>query len=218
MKNIYYRRNLPHIHPADGIFFVTARLAGSLPDAVIEKFLKEKDSFMEKLMQKYSGKELKTRKYIGKKHYFRYFDSLLEKSTTGPKWLKDSKIAHIIADNLHKYEGVRYKLICYCIMPNHIHFMIDTLGVYDYSNTNYCGKSRTYPLAETLRFIKGRTARYSNLELNRSGPFWQHKSYDHYVRNRTEFDRIIYYILQNPLKAGLPRQYHKQPFTYLATF
>lgn len=218
MKNIYYRRNLPHIHPADGIFFLTARLAGSLPGSVIEKYLDDRELFMKQLSQKYSGKELKTRKYIAEKQYFRYFDTLLHHSNTGPKWLKDSKIAHIIVDTLHKFDGERYKLVCYCIMPNHIHFLIDTHGVYNCSKTNLGGKSRSYPLAETLRFIKGRTARYSNLELQRTGPFWQHESYDHYVRDQAEFDRIIYYILQNPMKAGLIRRYQKEPFTYLSKF
>ena len=50
MKNIYYRRNLPHIHPADGIFFITARLAGSLPDAVINTYLKDKEAVMKEVV------------------------------------------------------------------------------------------------------------------------------------------------------------------------
>lgn len=36
-----YRRNLPHIHPTGATFFVTFRLAGSLPQEVIERLRQE---------------------------------------------------------------------------------------------------------------------------------------------------------------------------------
>jgi putative transposase len=55
-----------------------------------------------------------------------------------------------------------------------------------------------------LKSLKGTTARYANRLLGRTGePFWQKESYDHWVRNQTEFDKIRAYIESNPVHAGL---------------
>src|SRR5207245_748770 len=55
-----------------------------------------------------------------------------------------------------------------------------------------------------IRWLKGSTARKANLLLGRTGKrFWQDESYDHWVRNSREFERIIHYIEQNPVTAGL---------------
>jgi hypothetical protein len=58
-----------------------------------------------------------------------------------------------------------------------------------------------------LKSLKGVTAREANKILGRTGePFWQHESYDHWVRNAEEFERIRLYIENNPVKAGLAAQ------------
>jgi REP element-mobilizing transposase RayT len=67
-----------------------------------------------------------------------------------------------------------------------------------------------------LRLLKGRTARACNLELNRNGSFWQHESYDHLVRDEQEMERTILYILNNPVKAGLVKEWKDWPFTYVS--
>jgi putative transposase len=55
-----------------------------------------------------------------------------------------------------------------------------------------------------LQALKGATARFANLALGRTGqPFWQAESYDHWARDQDEFDRILAYIENNPVKAGL---------------
>ncbi len=43
----------------------------------------------------------------------------------------------------------------------------------------------------------------ANKILNRKGAFWQHESYDHVVRDGNELERIINYVLHNPVRAGL---------------
>jgi putative transposase len=55
-----------------------------------------------------------------------------------------------------------------------------------------------------MRALKGATAREANLLLGRTGtPFWQGETYDHWVRNQSEWERIAAYIENNPVKAGL---------------
>jgi len=75
------------------------------------------------------------------------------------------------------------------------------------------GKTRNYDLADTMRLIKGSTSREINKLLNRNGHLWHHESYNHFVRNQEEFDRIIAYILANPVKAGLAKNEKEWPFS-----
>jgi REP element-mobilizing transposase RayT len=106
----------------------------------------------------------------------------------------------------------RYELVAFCIMPNHVHLLIRS---FVNITAEHQGKTAKYPLADTLRLIKGSTARECNLTLGRSGKFWHHESYDHYVRDEEEFERIIKYILNNPVKAGLVKEWNQWKFTYI---
>jgi REP element-mobilizing transposase RayT len=73
-------------------------------------------------------------------------------------------------------------------MANHVHMLI----------TPKIDPSRM------MQSLKGYTARESNRLLNRTGdPFWQSESYDHWIRDEAEFDRIRRYIEENPVHAGL---------------
>jgi putative transposase len=73
-------------------------------------------------------------------------------------------------------------------MANHVHVLMEPL----------------IPPSELMRRIKGRTAREANLLLHRTGePFWQAESYDRWMRNTEEIKRVIRYIENNPVAAGL---------------
>lgn len=97
-------------------------------------------------------------------------------------------------------------------MPNHIHLLIKVI---DKEKESHKGQSANYPVTDALRLLKGSTARLCNLELKRTGSFWQHESYDHYVRNEEELAQIIKYILYNPVKAGLVKEWNEWEFTYV---
>ena len=87
-------------------------------------------------------------------------------------------------------------------MPNHVH-MVVVLSADSASLTN------------TLQRLKSYTATQANKLLDRTGAFWQPESYDHLVRPG-ELERIIRYVLENPVKAGLVDEWQKWPYTYLA--
>jgi REP element-mobilizing transposase RayT len=73
-------------------------------------------------------------------------------------------------------------------MPNHVHLLI----------------LPKEPLPIITRWLKGSTARHANQLLGRTGqPFWQDESFDRWVRNDREFERIARYIEENPVSAGL---------------
>lgn len=213
---VFYRRNLPHIHPKDGIIFITVRLAGSLPAHVAKRLKEEKESEINSLQKKYSGKEFRIQKHNLDKRYFAKYDNLLDDLKTGPMWLKEERIAQIVVDKIHYLDGKKYHLMAYCIMSNHYHLVIDMMGFYDSTPTNTAGKTKDYAVADAMRLLNGNTARFCNLALGRTGAFWDHESYDHFARDEEEFYRIIEYVLNNPVKAGLVKNWQDWKWSYLA--
>jgi REP element-mobilizing transposase RayT len=205
-KDIYYHRNLPHIHPEGYPIFITFNLTESIPKNVVEELSKMRE-------QELRGLSKRSEEYYKiQKKYFGKFDDWLDKCKNGHLWLKYENIAEIIVKKLHSMANERYELIAFCIMPNHVHLLLRYLLE---KSTSQHGKTAQYPLADTLRLIKGSTARECNLILGRTGQFWNHESYDHYVRDDEEFERIIKYILNKPVKAGLVEEWMEWKFTYI---
>jgi putative transposase len=161
--DIYYRRNLPHYNLEGYPLFITFRLAGSLPMEVLAQ-LKAQREFELKILRKNSFAE---RNKIEKRH-FGYYDDWLDRCEFGPRWLQVDNIAQIVAKEIHDLNNNRYKLIAYCIMPNHVHLLIESLLM---ETLDHQGKTARYPVTDTLRLLKGKTARASNLELKRTGSF-----------------------------------------------
>jgi putative transposase len=81
-----------------------------------------------------------------------------------------------------------YDLAAYAILSNHMHLLL---------------LPKIAP-SRLLQSLKGAAARDANLILGRTGEsFWQAESYDHWVRDDGEWKRIVTYIEENPVKAGL---------------
>jgi len=207
MPNIYYRRNLPHIPPEGYPLFITFRLADSLPTEVLADLQAQRDHELKTLKRKLQDEIYK----IEKKHFSRH-DAWLDRCATGPRWLADKTIAGIVAEKIHAMDREHFQLMAYCIMPNHVHLLMEAILA---DHLNHRGKTAKFPVANALRLLKGSTARSCNLQLERSGPFWNHESYDHYVRDEQEMERIINYILNNPVNAGLVNEWKDWQFTYV---
>lgn len=207
-KDSYYRRNLPHYHPDGYPLFITFRLAGSLPLEILAQLKAEREFELAAL----KDKTLEGRYEIEKKYFERY-DDWLDRYKASPRWLQAENIAHIVMKEIHGMHCSRYQLMSYCIMPNHVHLLIEPLVG---KQANHRGRSAKYPVTDALRLLKGRTARECNLELKLNGSFWQHESYDHVVRDEQELERIILYILNNPVKARLVREWKEWKFTCIS--
>jgi putative transposase len=121
---------------------------------------------------------------------FVLLDRQLDSAVIGPTWLKDERIAQCVVESLLKAEkewGL-YDLHAWVIMSNHVHVLL----------------TPHKPLRQVTQAAKSTSARGANLILGRSGErFWQAESYDHWVRDIREFDRIVRYIEENPVSAGL---------------
>ncbi len=196
---IEYKRNLPHILPDEGVFFVTFRINNSLPLNVLVKLKSEYEKEIKAtkvLLSKSSVLKYRLNEIYNE--YFHEFDNLLDNYLNDFD-LTNSKLAKIISDSMHYLDGKEYKLICYCIMPNHVHFIIYKLQK---------------PLYKIMRVLKGFTAREINKVLNRNGKFWHAESYDNVIRSRNELHTKIQYVLNNPAKAGLVKNREDWKYSY----
>ncbi len=200
-----YRRNLPHIQPPGATFFVTFRLTGSIPAKVLALLHAEAQRLHSELERLPASSERAERQYQEERRFFGKWDALLDRGQ-GPDWLRQSEIARLVAQALHYSDGQHYELLGFCIMPNHVHVVLTPLLKTD---------DAYYPLAGIMHSIKGFTARGANRLLGRSGAFWLHESYDHCVRDEAELNRIITYMVNNPVKAGLVTEWQAWPWTYV---
>ena len=211
----YYRCKLPHWHPKGQMFFITFRLANSLPIHIIQALNEESERERQHILSAFRGTQQQDELYkLDKKVFGRYdkwLDQCLEES---PRWLAEEQVASIIAEELYALNGKRYRMVASCIMSNHCHIVIDTFG-YTFA-PNHNGVTAPYPLADTLKLLKGRTARFCNQTLGRNGAFWHHESYDHVIRDQQEYERIVWYTINNPVKAGLAKNWDDWKFTFLS--
>ncbi|NOH01674.1 MAG: hypothetical protein HND47_06790 [Chloroflexi bacterium] len=193
----HYRRRLPHIQPEGATFFVTFRLAGSLPAEVVERLMLERERINRELEKIMNKKERAEKAYMESRRFFGKWDNELDKSTTGIEYLSDPRVADMVAESLHFRDGKVFDLIAFCIMPNHGHVVFTPLEE---------KKDRYYPLSKIMHSFKRHTAREANLILGRSGIFWQHENYDHFIRDDADLERVVKYVLHNPVKAGLVKE------------
>jgi REP element-mobilizing transposase RayT len=221
-------RRLPHFHPPDSILFVTFRLAGTIPKSMLRLYNEHKDWFasetkrIERLKLKADSPEIqahsnKLREFH--RQWFRKFEDILHKAETGPTWLGDDRVAEIVADALHYRDGNILRLDCYCIMPNHVHVVFAPyLSERELreirSPESLAFMSKNPPLDAIMKSLKGYTAWEANRVLGRKGTFWERESYDHVVRDDAEYDRILKYVLNNPVKAGLVKDWRQWKWSY----
>lgn len=214
-----YRRNLPHIQRPGATLFVTFRLAGSLPEALLEQWKLEK-AWLARLALRHPER-FESLNPRFERRWFSKFENLLDSGSHGPLWLREPSIAKIVADSLHHRDGRVFRLDCFSIMPNHTHAVFKPLRVHYKSealrlSTQDLGvDTACHSLASIMHSLKGYTAFKANRVLNREGEFWAHESYDHSVRNFEEWNRIIGYVLNNPVKAGFVKHWSDWPWNYL---
>ena len=189
---IFYRRNLPHWHPPGAPIFVTWRLKGSLPDSAIKR-LRVTHKMLKREAAR-SNKPIEALNLRINKKLFAMLDDFLDKAADGPMWLRQPAIAEMIQNTLLNIYAHLYKLWAYVVMPNHVHALLKP-------KTNAGAEIK---MDDVLKRLKGYSAREANNLLRRTGEsFWQTESFDHWPRDEDEFYRIVNYIENNPVKAGL---------------
>ena len=170
-KGWYSRNYLPHLDAPDLFQAVTFRLHDSLPQDVVRR--------LESQVQAQQITDAKKRYGIEA-----YLDA-----GHGACWLRQPEIAQLVQDALLHFDGQRYCLLAWCIMPNHVHTLLETF--------------EGFPLSNIVQSWKSYTAEQANKLLARQGRFWQRDYFDRYVRDVEHYERLISYIENNPVKANL---------------
>ena len=182
----YYERHLPHQIPTGVPLFVTFNLKGAIPQEVWAELLRERERLEREPMR--PNESLADRKVRHSKMVFAMTDRYLDAGQVGPLHLRDDRAAKIVDDSILFGVPERYRLFAYCVMPNHVHLLL----------------TPTWKFRKLMQGLKGYTAHEINGLLGLRGlAFWQDESYDHWPRDEDEFFRIIAYIENNPVAAGL---------------
>jgi putative transposase len=222
MPNYFYHgKKLPHWQPPGGIFFVTMRLYGSIPKAIIERLKLEYETALKEAAEAGLSKDdvnfmissathdeidliRKKKEYLAGSKFFLQLEDFLHSNLNEPHWLSRPDIAQLNAENIHFYANRYYDLWAYTIMSNHIHLLLTH-------------RPDSPILWKILQDQKKYSGAQSNKLLGREGAFWESESYDHWVRGKdieSQMQRIIRYILNNPVKAKLVKEWDQYPWSY----
>lgn len=185
--HIHSRGKLPHWERDGGTYFVTYRLADSLPEKVRKAIQAEREDIVR--TAEHMGRELSEseRERLERLHTEKIEDLL--HSGYGACHLKDDRCAKIVADAFAHFEGKRYAIHAWCVMPNHVHVVFSAMP--------------GHGLSQIMHSWKSFTASQCNKLLGRTGPFWMDESFDRLIRDEFELNKRIAYTLNNPAKAGL---------------
>lgn len=187
---------LPHWYQPGVTYFITFRTADSLPRAVAELWYGRRNDWLYRHGIDFHHEDWSRsleRLPAVQQHEFHatfsreFLDHLDEGH--GECVLKRAELSQIVVDSLRHFDGERYVLGDFVIMPNHVHLLVGLLGGTDVLKQCYSWKKFT--------------ATKINRALGRSGEFWQKESFDHLVRSPDHFERFRWYIAENPKKAKL---------------
>lgn len=174
----YSRGYLPHFDKPGLIQFISFRLADALPASRRHEWVA--------LLQREDERErlLGIERYLDRGH--------------GSCCLRDGAIASLVQENLLHFDGRKYRLFAWVVMPNHVHVLVQETAV---------------PLAVVVKDWKSYTAHQINRRLGKSGTVWQREYFDRYIRDQEHFNKAVHYIEWNPVKAGLVREPQEWPWS-----
>ena len=178
---------LQHWTRNGAVYAVTFRLIDSLPQNVLDEWRTERDAIVVRARQQdrpLTTAELRQLDELNSERVEKFLDA-----GCGQCWLRDDRIAAIMQGALKFFDEKRYRLLSWCIMPNHIHVVVQPQPGFD--------------LSQILHSWKRYVAREANKTLVREGEFWQPESYDHLIRDDDDLRHAIQYVWGNPEASGL---------------
>jgi len=179
-----YRGYLPHYESEHVTQMVTFRLTDSLPRHAAVRLASEPETDE------------------GNEAYRERIEAWLD-AGHGSCVLRNSWAAEEVKSSLLHFDGERYRLHAWVIMPNHGHILVDMIP--------------PHTLGSAVEGWKSYTARRINERLGRTGPLWQRDYWDRYIRNERHYGQAIAYIMANPVKAGLVANSEEWPFSWVRT-
>jgi type I restriction enzyme R subunit len=187
---------LPHWYQPGVTCFVTFRTDDSMPREAANLWRRRRDDWLRRhhispAIPKWRAKlrELPEAQQAEFHSTFtREYEEHLDRGH-GECALRRPELAKRVANCLRHFDGIRYKLGDFVVMPNHVHLLVCLSG--DTDIESQCTSWKKYSAIQI------------NRALGRKGRFWQEESFDHLVRSPEQFDRLRRYIADNPVKAAL---------------
>ena len=198
------RGYLPHLKVDGGTYFVTFRLADSLPRVVLDRLLAEREEIVRRAMAADRPLSRMEQDELAALHSDR-IESYLD-SGHGKCWLREPCIGELVAKALRHFDGERYLLSAWVVMPNHVHAVVTPLGEHTLSAILQSWKS--FAAHEVPR-----VAKTAGLSIPKGTVFWQRESYDRLIRDDAELARRYTYTIENPVLAGFCSAPEQWPYS-----
>ena len=165
-KGWHSRGYLPHFDSPGTVQHVVFRTAGSLPPAILDGLPLDPQ---------------KRRRAAGAFLDGSQFDTVLA----------ERACAEIVQSTLLHFDGERYRLLAWCVMPNHVHVALE--------------QCRDWQLGGVIKSWKSFSAHRINAFRRTPGSVWAADYFDRYVRNEDQLGALISYVETNPVKANLTK-------------
>ncbi len=178
------RRRLPHWEQNARLYFVTFRLADSIAQEKLNQWREELETWRKNQPLPDSEKVSSERARLYHERQQEWIDK-----GQGSCIFKSPEVSKIVEQTLLHFDGERYRLGDYVIMPNHVHLIVEPIN--------------GHQLSEILHSWKGYSAWKINKALKSKGSVWMDESFDHIIRSEYFFSKFTAYIRENPIQAHL---------------
>ncbi|HPE06797.1 MAG TPA: transposase [Smithellaceae bacterium] len=185
-RGYYTRGYLPHFDSPHAIQHITYRLADSLPRLVLEQMQAEVKTSLQDDEKRKSELRQRIETYLDAGH--------------GSCILQDPEVAACVIDTWHHFDGERYHLLEWVVMPNHCHVLIEQIEGVSLGKIVLSWKNYT---ARWINEYKRRTGTLLSRENSDGEKVWHREYWDRCIRNERHFLTARDYIIMNPVKAGL---------------
>ncbi|MCM2371004.1 transposase [Aporhodopirellula aestuarii] len=190
----------PHWSQAGAIIFVTFRTADSIPSSALKLWNRQKQDWLSRrgygdhpwptLLDKLSDEDRKRFNIEFNRKREEFLDT-----GHGRCLLRRQELSNIVAKSLLHFDGERYRMGDFVVMPNHVHLL--------------CAFGSETAMREQFDSWQHYTACRINRQIGARGSFWQGDPFDHLVRSPEQYDYLRRYVRDNPKRAGLQAgQYH----------
>jgi len=179
-----HHRLLPHWRQGDAWCFVTWRLGDSIPAEQLRQWHDAQSHWVENHPKPWD--ETMEQEY--NVLFSQRIEAWLDQGA-GSCLLRDTANGRIVADTLHFFNGDRYELATFVVMPNHVHVLF--------------APRDGHRVSEIVQSWKRFSARQMNKRMGSRGSLWQEEYWDRLIRNENHYFAVAGYIRRNPENAGL---------------
>jgi type I restriction enzyme R subunit len=189
-------RRLPHWSQPGAISFLTWRTNDSLPREVLDAWFDQRDRWLHaRGIDPYQPGWHEQLGRLDRQEARSFLDQIWNHwhdaldECKGECVLRRPVLSKVVAKSLLHFDGVRYVMLAFVVMPNHVHLL--AAFVDEQSMLDQCEHWKHY------------TATQINRRLGQKGRFWQQDGFDHLVRSEAQFEYLRKYIAANPTRARL---------------